>query len=131
MAVIFNEKGVKDCRPPCVAQSFINHNAILYKIYLVGDEYFVVDRPSLKNFYPSGKSSTYTIKIVSEVEMPYSCCIILQAIKCLLKTFRPDWKFIILSMKPGQFAIIFSCIFLTHVTELTDCRVSCVKWGLP
>jgi inositol-1,3,4-trisphosphate 5/6-kinase/inositol-tetrakisphosphate 1-kinase len=65
MAVIFNEKGVKDCRPPCVAQSFINHNAILYKIFLVGDEYFVVERPSLKNFYPSGKNSTYIVKIVS------------------------------------------------------------------
>lgn len=52
MAVIFNEKGVQDCHPPCVAQSFINHNAVLYKIYVVGDEYIVTERPSLKNFYP-------------------------------------------------------------------------------
>lgn len=59
MAVIFNEKGVKDCRPPCVAQSFINHNAILYKIYLVGDEHFVVERPSLKNFSPSGRETIF------------------------------------------------------------------------
>jgi hypothetical protein len=60
MAVIFNEKGVQDCHPPCVAQSFINHNAVLYKIYVVGDEYIVTERPSLKNFYPCGMS--YTIK---------------------------------------------------------------------
>jgi hypothetical protein len=60
MAVIFSEKGVQDCHPPCVAQSFINHNAVLYKIYVVGDEYIVTERPSLKNFYPSGMS--YTIK---------------------------------------------------------------------
>lgn len=58
MAVIFNENGVKDCHLPCVAQSFINHNALLYKIYMVGDEYFVVERPSLKNFYPSGTNLT-------------------------------------------------------------------------
>jgi hypothetical protein len=59
MAVIFNEKGVQDCQPPCVAQSFINHNAVLYKIYVVGDEYIVTERPSLKNFYASGMCYTY------------------------------------------------------------------------
>ncbi|KAG8232803.1 hypothetical protein J437_LFUL007957, partial [Ladona fulva] len=39
MAIIFNEKGVKDCFPPCVAQSFVSHNAVLYKIFFVGEEY--------------------------------------------------------------------------------------------
>lgn len=53
MSVIFNERGVADCKPPCVAQSFINHNAILYKLYVVGDHYQMVERPSLKNFYSS------------------------------------------------------------------------------
>lgn len=53
MSVIFNERGVADCKPPCVAQSFINHNAILYKLYVVGDHYQMVERPSLKNFYAS------------------------------------------------------------------------------
>lgn len=57
MAVIFNAEGVADCKPPCVAQSFISHDAVLYKIYLVGDEHYIVERPSLKNFYPSGKYS--------------------------------------------------------------------------
>lgn len=52
MSVIFNETGLKDCRPPCVAQSFVNHNAVLYKIFIVGDYHCVVERPSLKNFYP-------------------------------------------------------------------------------
>lgn len=53
MSVIFNERGVADCKPPCVAQSFINHNAVLYKVYVVGDHYQMVERPSLKNFYAS------------------------------------------------------------------------------
>lgn len=79
MAVIFNEKGVKDCHPPCVAQSFINHNAILYKIYVVGDEYFTVERPSLKNFYASGKNLMYLIstiffKLKSLLSFYHSAC---------------------------------------------------------
>ncbi|XP_059480936.1 inositol-tetrakisphosphate 1-kinase-like isoform X2 [Neocloeon triangulifer] len=51
MSIIFNEEGVSDCKPPCVAQTFINHNAVLYKIFSVGDDHYVVERPSLKNFY--------------------------------------------------------------------------------
>lgn len=54
MAIIFNKQGLKDIRPPCVAQSFINHNAVLYKVYVVGDEQFVCERPSLKNLTAGG-----------------------------------------------------------------------------
>lgn len=50
MCLIFNEKGLRDCKTPCVAQSFINHNAVLYKIFIVGDKHHFVERPSLKNF---------------------------------------------------------------------------------
>lgn len=58
MVIIFNENSVKDClKPPCVAQKFILHNAILYKIFVVGDRYQIVERPSLKNF-KSGNSDT-------------------------------------------------------------------------
>lgn len=53
MAIIFSEEDLQDIRPPCVIQSFINHNAVLYKVFVVGDSYTVVERPSLKNF-PSG-----------------------------------------------------------------------------
>lgn len=50
--VIFNERGLKDCQSSCVAQNFVNHNAILYKLFVVGDHFCIVERPSLKNFYP-------------------------------------------------------------------------------
>ncbi|KAK3907991.1 Inositol-tetrakisphosphate 1-kinase [Frankliniella fusca] len=67
MAIVFNEEGVADCRPPCVAQSFINHNAVLYKIYIVGDDFNVSERPSLKNFAPSGaKTIFFTTSDVSK-----------------------------------------------------------------
>lgn len=57
MSIIFNEKGIETITPPCVAQSFICHNAVLYKLFAVGDKWFQVERPSLKNFY-SGDHET-------------------------------------------------------------------------
>ncbi|XP_071963672.1 inositol-tetrakisphosphate 1-kinase-like [Antedon mediterranea] len=56
MSIIFNESGLKDVKPPCVAQTFIKHNAVLHKIFILGDKHFIVQRPSLKNF--SEKDST-------------------------------------------------------------------------
>ncbi|BES99604.1 Inositol 1, 3, 4-trisphosphate 5/6-kinase [Nesidiocoris tenuis] len=58
MAIVFNEKGLKDCSPPCVAHSFVNHNAVLYKLFIVGNEYHIAERPSLKNFYPDPDRKT-------------------------------------------------------------------------
>lgn len=55
MAVMFSEAGLADCKPPCVAQTFINHNAVLFKIYVLGDDHIVVERPSLKNFFVPSK----------------------------------------------------------------------------
>ncbi|XP_039992375.1 inositol-tetrakisphosphate 1-kinase [Xiphias gladius] len=60
MAIIFSEEDLNDVRPPCVIQSFINHNAVLYKVFVVGDSYTVVERPSLKNF-PAGPADRKAI----------------------------------------------------------------------
>ncbi|XP_062899203.1 inositol-tetrakisphosphate 1-kinase-like isoform X3 [Mobula hypostoma] len=60
MAIIFSEDGLKDIKPQCVIQSFINHNAVLHKVFVVGESYSVVERPSLKNF-SSGVSDRKTI----------------------------------------------------------------------
>ena len=55
MSIIFHEGGLKDVRPPCVAQKFIPHDAVLYKVFIIGDHISVVERPSLKNFAAGGK----------------------------------------------------------------------------
>uniref|UniRef100_A0A3Q2QIY0 Inositol-tetrakisphosphate 1-kinase n=1 Tax=Fundulus heteroclitus TaxID=8078 RepID=A0A3Q2QIY0_FUNHE len=60
MAIVFSEEDLKDVKPPCVIQSFINHNAVLYKVFVVGESYSVVERPSLKNF-PSGPAERKAI----------------------------------------------------------------------
>lgn len=61
MMIIFNEEGLKDCQPPCVAQEFINHNAILYKIFIVGENFHIAERPSIRNFYEKDCTALNTI----------------------------------------------------------------------
>ncbi|XP_046967770.1 inositol-tetrakisphosphate 1-kinase-like [Vanessa cardui] len=53
MVLIFNERGLNVAKPPCVVQSFVNHNAVLHKVFVVGNRYHICERPSLKNFYAS------------------------------------------------------------------------------
>ncbi|XP_067239979.1 inositol-tetrakisphosphate 1-kinase isoform X1 [Chanodichthys erythropterus] len=64
MAIIFSEEDLKDIKPPCVLQSFINHNAVLYKVFVVGEAYSVVQRPSIRNF-PSGPTDRRAISFNS------------------------------------------------------------------
>lgn len=54
MSIVFHEGAVGDCEPPCVAMTFIPHDAVLFKIFVIGQKYFVVERPSLKNFEAAG-----------------------------------------------------------------------------
>ena len=58
MSIIFNESHLGDIKVPCVVQSFVNHDAVLYKIYVVGKVYQSVQRSSLKNFYPDPDRET-------------------------------------------------------------------------
>lgn len=60
MSLIFSAGSLADIHPPCVLQSFVNHGAILHKVFVVGDDHFCVERPSLKNF-PSGPCDRETI----------------------------------------------------------------------
>ncbi|XP_026168383.1 inositol-tetrakisphosphate 1-kinase-like [Mastacembelus armatus] len=60
MSLIFSASGLADIHPPCVLQSFVNHGAVLHKVFVVGDRHFCVERPSLKNF-PSGPCDRKTI----------------------------------------------------------------------
>ncbi|XP_069117199.1 inositol-tetrakisphosphate 1-kinase-like [Argopecten irradians] len=59
MCIIFNERGLKDVQPPCVAQTFVNHNAVLYKVFVIGDKQYITERPSLKNFYNEDQETIY------------------------------------------------------------------------
>lgn len=65
MAIIFNEAGLGDIEPPCVVQSFVNHNARLFKIFVVGQRHFVVQRPSIRNCYAGGFAFTHLLLVLN------------------------------------------------------------------
>jgi len=65
MAIIFNEEGIKDLMPPCVVQKFVNHDARLFKVYVAGNNRYLVQRPSIKNFYNTGAKDRKTIFFLS------------------------------------------------------------------
>lgn len=52
MSLLFSEDSLALIRPPCVLQSFVNHGAVLHKVFVVGDRHYCVERPSIKNFPP-------------------------------------------------------------------------------
>ena len=54
MSIIFSESGLSDIHPPCVVQMFINHNARLFKVFIVGRRRFIIQRPSVKNLSAGG-----------------------------------------------------------------------------
>lgn len=60
MCLLFSAASLADIHPPCVLQSFVNHGAVLYKVFVVGDKHCCVERPSIKNF-PSGPCDRRTI----------------------------------------------------------------------
>ncbi|XP_051934998.1 inositol-tetrakisphosphate 1-kinase-like isoform X4 [Hippocampus zosterae] len=60
MSLIFSEGCLSEIQPPCVLQNFVNHGAVLHKVFVVGERHFCVERPSLKNF-PTGQCDRKTI----------------------------------------------------------------------
>lgn len=66
MSIVFNEAGLKDVEIPCLLQTFVNHNARLFKIFVIGDQHHIVLRPSIKNLYAGGMLE-YVISLVYSV----------------------------------------------------------------
>lgn len=71
MCIIFNEAGLKDVKPPCVAQSFVNHNARLFKLFVIKDKYYIMERPSLKNFQAGDQETVFFYS--HDISKPNSC----------------------------------------------------------
>merc|ERR1712142_1416721 len=49
MRLIFTPDNLRDIRPPCLIQEFCNHGGIVYKIYVVGENFNMCERPSIKD----------------------------------------------------------------------------------
>eukprot|EP00850_Spirogloea_muscicola_P018621 SM000172S03094 [mRNA] locus=s172:280264:282544:- [translate_table: standard] len=47
MSLVYNDRGLLQLKPPVVLQEFINHGAVIFKVYVVGDYVKCVRRRSL------------------------------------------------------------------------------------
>eukprot|EP00730_Choanoeca_flexa_P000113 TRINITY_DN10048_c0_g2_i1.p2 TRINITY_DN10048_c0_g2~~TRINITY_DN10048_c0_g2_i1.p2 ORF type:complete len:325 (+),score=82.89 TRINITY_DN10048_c0_g2_i1:253-1227(+) len=58
MAILFDTDGLADVEYPCVLQQFVNHNAVVFKLFVLGNDISVVKRPSIRNLDPSTHTET-------------------------------------------------------------------------
>mmetsp|Transcript_15784 Transcript_15784/g.21988 ORF Transcript_15784/g.21988 Transcript_15784/m.21988 type:complete len:324 (-) Transcript_15784:39-1010(-) len=58
MALVFDQKGFSEMPVPFIAQEYLNHNATIYKVFVVGRNHYVVKRRSLPNI-PSKHETTF------------------------------------------------------------------------
>ncbi|XP_072285036.1 inositol-tetrakisphosphate 1-kinase [Pyxicephalus adspersus] len=150
MAIIFNTEGLRRIQPPCVIQSFVSHNAVLYKVFVVGDSYTVVERPSLKNF-SQGVSDRESIFFNSHnVSKPESSSVLTEldkvegvferpsddVIRAISKALRQALGIslfgidIIINNKTGQHAVIDINAFPGEPTlNLQQCDTVEGEWG--
>ncbi|XP_066934729.1 inositol-tetrakisphosphate 1-kinase-like [Clytia hemisphaerica] len=47
--IIFSMEQLRDITYPCLLQEFCNHSGVLYKMFVIGDQISVFERPSVKN----------------------------------------------------------------------------------
>ncbi|XP_028396256.1 inositol-tetrakisphosphate 1-kinase-like [Dendronephthya gigantea] len=90
MSIIFNEEGLQDITPPCVCQEFVNHNAILYKVFVIGNKHYISERPSIKNLQAGDFQTIFFHS--HDVSKPNSSSFLNQLEKPILKQSPPDEK---------------------------------------
>lgn len=49
MCILTDPDQLASITPPAVAQTYIPHNAVLYKVFVLGSRHFIIERPSLRN----------------------------------------------------------------------------------
>ena len=73
MSLIFTIDALNKLRRPCLVQEFCNHGGVLYKVFVIGEQFKICERPSIKNL--DDTLSTHTIHFdsfrVSKTGKPY------------------------------------------------------------
>ncbi|XP_030400199.1 inositol-tetrakisphosphate 1-kinase-like [Gopherus evgoodei] len=117
MALIFNEEGLEEVSAPCLLQSFINHDAVLFKVFVVGSSHFVVRRPSLKNF-PRGESARKSIFFNScSVSKPESCSRLTELDEATLEPTPPSDNVVCRAVRGLRSALGLSLFGLDLIVE--------------
>lgn len=50
MSMIFSLDDVTAIRTPSLVQEFFNHSGVMYKVFVIGDRYHIIQRPSIKDY---------------------------------------------------------------------------------
>jgi len=59
MGIIFKESDLHGFATPFIVQEFINHNATIFKVFVIGEFVSTVRRKSLRNVKPSEEEALY------------------------------------------------------------------------
>jgi len=49
MGIVWGNSGLDEYQRPILVQQLINHNATIFKVFSIGDFYYIVKRPSIRN----------------------------------------------------------------------------------
>ena len=72
MTLIFSYENLTDLPIPCFMQEFCNHGGVLYKVFIVGDNVNLCQRPSIKDVdCASKKTLTFVTKDVSKMGIAF------------------------------------------------------------
>ena len=98
LGIVLGKGGLKKLQKPCIVQEYANHDAALFKVYVLGEEVFVFQRPSLPNI-PTGESSSkvYGDFVEFDSQRPYPKLsdfgkFSSNFIKPVAKKWESDWK---------------------------------------
>jgi len=58
MCIVWDESGLKQLKRPTLVQQLINHNSTIFKVFIIGEFYYIVKRPSIRNFTPQTGGKT-------------------------------------------------------------------------
>lgn len=57
MMLIFSKASMKDLPVPCLVQEFCKHGGVVYKVYVIGEHFYMCERPSIKDIDNSSKTT--------------------------------------------------------------------------
>ena len=74
MRLVFTEERLCDLKLPCVVQEFRNHSGVVYKVYVVGEHFFMCEKPSIRDVdchVPRHETMFFDTRDISKLGKPY------------------------------------------------------------
>jgi inositol-1,3,4-trisphosphate 5/6-kinase/inositol-tetrakisphosphate 1-kinase len=72
MTIVLKLSALSELPPRSIIQEYVNHNATLFKVYVLGEHVFVYQRPSLPNLPPHQQLSTAAVDALKfDSQRPY------------------------------------------------------------